>query len=243
MDSQAAIRALGNTEIRSKTVIDTTTSLNKLAASCTTVTIVWIPAHRGHAGNERADTLAKYGARTVGPATFAYKPLRTIKNEISKIAYDRWTTAWQSLDMAQHSRSFYSGPDHNKARYVYKLARLELGRFVRLVTGHNNLNFFQTKIGLWHDPFCRFCGQGQETLTHMLFSCPCLSREASQIFPRDLPSADMSWSVRELLQFSYVPAINLAMEGSWAHADPPDVCDLNSTPSLGAASNPNSDSD
>ena len=28
--------------------------------------------------------------------------------------------------------------------------------------------------------------------------------------------------VHELLQFSYVPGVNLAMEGSWAHGDPPE---------------------
>ena len=38
--------------------------------------------------------------------------------------------------------AFYGGPDKKKA------GGLELGRrFIRLITGHNNLNWFQTRIG------------------------------------------------------------------------------------------------
>ena len=32
----------------------------------------------------------------------------------------------------------------------------------------------------------------------------------------------MKWSVRGLLNFSYVPGINEAYEGTWADLDPPD---------------------
>ena len=30
----------------------------------------------------------------------------------------------------------------------------------------------------------------------------------------------MTWSVRDLLDFSYTPTVNDAFEGSWAHGDP-----------------------
>ena len=42
----------------------------------------------------------------------------------------------------------------------------------------------------------------------------------------------MTWSVRSLLEYSYHPAINGALEGSWAHGDPRELGNLASdTPS------------
>ena len=32
----------------------------------------------------------------------------------------------------------------------------------------------------------------------------------------------MTWSVQTLLDFSFVPVLNSAFEGTWAHGDPPD---------------------
>ena len=62
-DSQAAIRAraVNSTIIRESTTLETARKLNDLVKS-NRVFLRWIPAHRGHVGNERADTLAKNGA-------------------------------------------------------------------------------------------------------------------------------------------------------------------------------------
>ena len=121
--------------------------------------------------------------------------------------------------IANHAKSFYKGPNPRKAKYVYKLARLELGRFARIITGHNNLGFFQTKIGLSGSPMCRFCGGGQETITHLLRECPCFELARRDLFKDRLPTPDMEWSVRGLLDFSYLPRLNEACEGTWTDSD------------------------
>ena len=229
-DSQAAIKALANSRYISKTVCNTATAMNKLALKTKSLTLVWIPAHRGHHGNERADTLAKFGATSI-PAEQTiptFKPSASIKREITNAVYNEWTTEWHAQEQAHHSKSFYSRPCQRKARFVYKLARLDLGRFVRIITGHNNLNFFQTKIGLWGDPLCRFCGEGNETMMHFLYDCPSFFDSSRAAFPHTLPTNGMEWSVKALLHFSYIPAINLAFEGTLAHGDPADRDDLDS---------------
>ena len=108
-----------------------------------------------------------------------------------------------------------------KAKNVYKLARLELGRFVRIVTGHNNLSFFQTKIGLFNRATCRFCLEGQETITHLTTDCPRFVTARAKILRNEIPMSGMKWSVRALLDFSYLPGLIKAFEGSWASGDPP----------------------
>ena len=100
------------------------------------------------------------------------EPQAATKMHIKQKVYEEWTNEWQGQEGANHTKSFYSKPDPHKARFVYKLASLELGRFVRIITGHNNLNFFQHKIDYAPSPECRLCHEGYETLTHLLRDCP-----------------------------------------------------------------------
>ena len=191
---------------------------------------MWIPAHKGHFGNTRADDLSKLGANTTDPRREfpVGKPLALIKSEIISHAYGCWAGEWQASSIATYTKAFYFSPNKNKARFVYKLARLELGRFIRLITGHNNLNYFQTRIGLAGDRSCRLCREADETFLHLLHQCPRLRRARDDLFHGIYPTNDMTWSVRDLLNFSYLPTVDLAFIGTWAHGDPADLDDLNS---------------
>ena len=224
VDSQAAIKALANPLITSRSVMEAVDSLNALADRAIRVTIAWIPAHRGLFGNNTADDLAKEGAESdrTEDKLHVPKPLSALKNELENFMYEKWTQEWHNQAGMKHTKAFYYCPNKNKAKYVYKLARLELGRFIRLITGHNNLNYFQSRIGLWHSATCRLCGNSTETFLHFMYDCPRLHQARTDAFLGSLPSADMQWSVRGLLDFSYNPAINLAFEGTWAHGDPAD---------------------
>ena len=150
-----------------------------------------------------------------------------MKAQIGESIYREWESEWQNMKTANHARSFYAGPNKGKAKYVYKLARLELGRFIRIITGHNNLNFFQNKLGLAPRSECRFCEDGPETITHFLRSCPRFETSRRDIMLNNSPTPEMKWSVRNLIDFSYVPGLNEAMEGVW---DPggsfPDMTDV-----------------
>ena len=221
IDSQAAILALENAHISSRVVSQAVNNLNKLASKVAAVTLVWIPAHKGHEGNERADELAKSGSKSEEPsrALWVGQPKSALKAKIKKQMYNQWQEEWLASKTANHSRSFYGGPNQGKAKFVYKLARLELGRFIRIITGHNNLNFFQEKIGLFTEASCRFCREGNETIMHLMTTCPRFWAQRKEILRDKIPQRDMTWSVRELLNFSYVPEINEAFEGTWASGD------------------------
>ena len=221
VDSQAAIQALGTPFITSRAVDGAINALNKLAERSTKITITWIPAHKGYFGNERADVLAKLGACSTDMTArvSVARPMVQIKNDIQLGIYRQWDREWKEDTRFKHSKIFYGGPDKRKAKYVYKLARLELGRFVRLITGHNNLNYFQTRIGLFSNNKCRFCEQGDETFIHFMTECPRLWQSRRDYFGEKLPAADMKWSVRSLIDFSNIPAISEAFDGNGISVD------------------------
>ena len=151
------------------------------------------------------------------------QPAASLKNQIETYVYKRWANCWQQAIGASHTKHFYFSPQKHKARYVYKLARLELGRFVRIVTGHNNLNSFQTKIGLFNNPCCRLCGSNCENFIHFINDCPPLRQRRTEIFLDQIPCNDMAWSVRMLLDFSYTPTIDDALTGTWPYGNVADV--------------------
>ena len=214
VDSQAAIRAVDSTTVTSLSVLRAIEQLNQLASKLKALQIVWIPAHKGHVGNERADDLAKIGAMSEDPLLRlkTYTPISSYKSQVRELIRNKWHCEWQELRMAQHTKTFYSRPDKHKAKFVYKLARLELGRFVRIITGHNNLSFFQNKLGYTNDVSCRLCKEDKETIVHFLTSCPRTRQSSIDHFRDKLPTNDMKWSVRTILEFSYTPLINEAYE-------------------------------
>ena len=209
-------------------VRDTIDALNKLGDRALSVVLVWIPAHRGYFGNDRADDLAKEGTIRQSVNFCSLQPRSHLKNQIKDHIYANWRLQWTETGLASHSKHFYCGPSPLKARFVYKLARLELGRLVRIVSGHNNLNSFQTRIGLWGSAVCRFCEQEPEDMLHLLYTCPRFNTLRREIFLDQLPDNNMKWSVRSLLEFSFAPGINEALEGTWAHGDAANFATLDS---------------
>lgn len=119
-------------------------------------------------------------------------------------------------------KSFYNGPDRPKAKHVLALSRAKLGIFVRIISGHNSLLYFRSKIDPDVDPKCRFCGQENEEFLHLINDCPrfiIFRRDKLQNIPI---SNDHLWSISKLIAFSMLPGVSQALEGDpQVHLDQP----------------------
>ena len=83
---------LQNTTMRSKTAMECQYALNCLSTN-RTVKLYWVAGHEGHAGNEKADTLAKKGT-TSDNITTGYVPQtyikKSINSKVQEIDMDVW---------------------------------------------------------------------------------------------------------------------------------------------------------
>lgn len=115
---------------------------------------------------------------------------------------------WQVYDEARIAKYFFPRNDKIKARNAMKLSRLQLSRFIRIITGHNQLKYYMSKLDSSISPLCRFCREADETFHHFVFDCPSLFFSRQEIF-LDL---DMNWTVDKLIKFSYLPHINSLLD-------------------------------
>ena len=177
-DSQGTIKGLDNTVTRSKTTLKTIRNLNALSIF-NSVTVRWIPAHKGYEGNELADTLAKKGALEVEniseiplPKAAAYAALR------SKIKVD-------SQKQSKHMEMLWN-EDHGKS--LHKLNKKDLRAATHLLTGHGHLNHHMFKLKKVDSPNCNACGLENETVRHILTTCPALWKLRQECYDRLCPT-------------------------------------------------------
>ena len=136
VDSQAALKALSNYTVRHKTVSDCKNFLNKLSMN-NQVCLEWIPAHRGHLGNEVADRMARLGTGTnrYGPALLVPVPVSTsfTKGLIKKWANSRHQYYWENIK--DHRQSKMTMPQvgikvWNQVKKTYEEINEDLHTFV-----------------------------------------------------------------------------------------------------------------
>ena len=201
VDSQAALLTLHKKGTTSTHVLSTLATLAELGYASKNLTLAWIKAHVGYEGNELADDAAKQGA--LDPIITDQIKLPTtkteIKNAIKTFTYQTWKRRWEADPAYKHSKHFISGPNSNFAKKVLKHPRSSLKQIVEIITGHNNLSYFQNKLDDNVNPSCRLCGDENETIVHWLTTCPRLPTWRNETLEKQKVGGE--WHLRSLLNF------------------------------------------
>ena len=86
-----------------------------------------------------------------------------------------------------------------------------LSTWIKGITGHNNLAYFQSKLNNKIDPTCRLCLLANKTLHHLMSDCEASTSLHLDIMKNKIPPPDMTWSVKDINTFIQHPIIHSLM--------------------------------
>ena len=175
-DSSAALQAINKNTIVSQLVLDATITLNSLAEQ-NTVTLKKVAAHSSHLGNDRADFLAKEGAKdTENPVPD--QPLvsnQVIRNELRAKVQEFWNQEWMTRVDCRQTRHFFPTIDVKLSKQIISCGRRTMSALVQFLTGHNFMRRHESIIYQgYNDPeglaYCNFCEQDLDQSSYHIFA-------------------------------------------------------------------------
>ncbi|KAF0305651.1 Ribonuclease H [Amphibalanus amphitrite] len=153
--------------------------LRRMTADGSTVTLQWVPAHCGLAGNERADALAKEAAAL--PQQSTPVDVRTLTRAVARHSKRKWQADWPA--------GWYRTVMGDRAPAPVRTAtREEAVDIHQLRSGHwARSEQYLHRIGRRPTPECAqcddkecpagrclVCSEAADTPAHVLLECPCL---------------------------------------------------------------------
>ena len=212
VDSQAAMLGLQSARIQSQVVLDTILEVNKLQDA----RFVWVKSHSGIEDNDAVDELAKAATRSEVVRDTPI-PKQEIKSVVLEALRAIWNEEWNEYGEARMSKKWYGNQDKYRAKEACALSRLKLGRLIRIITGHNALNYYSYVLDHTFSPACRLCKMADETFHHLATECPMTLRDRDDHFGDKDILTNMSWDIQELLNFSYSDLINPLLDPNDVH--------------------------
>jgi ribonuclease HI len=173
-DSLSSIKLLKNNKGKKQNVYKQKiqNQLETIKQQGRTVTICWIPSHKGITGNELVDVAAK-DATTGNIITLPYLTKLDMKGIIKSILDNTWKTSWDEqsnlVNIGAHIRKIRTAIGYWPWTSIPSNRRLET-IMARLRIGHTGLNAYLYRFGLHWSPLCD-CGL-RETVEHYLLDCP-----------------------------------------------------------------------
>lgn len=170
-DSLSSLQSLGNPSSTDMFVSSIHCMERQLKLLNYNIEFHWIKAHIGHAGNERADCLAKRAAKSSSRYCFDMYPLSYAKRQIKLKYMNIWNHRYRNSDTGSITRSYF--PTINSAKNLLKDG---LVGFIttQFFTGHGSFNSYLFRFQLRLDDMC-LCGY-QQTVQHLLHSCGIFER-------------------------------------------------------------------
>ena len=167
-DSQAALAAI--TRSAASTFLEEKVRNGIRELSPMSVTLQYIPAHVGLEGNEIADRLAKKGVNEAESVEQTGATFESAKCVIASRLLKEWGHRWAG---GNSGRSLYDNvplPTASLQQSRARLPRKFSSALNRASTGHIPLRAFLSKFKPL-SPTCPLCGQGDQTVRHVLWSC------------------------------------------------------------------------
>lgn len=171
VDSLSALQSVSSPWPVTGLVCEAIAKLNQLGTG-SNLRLVWIPAHKGFDGNERADELAKEGTLSAfhGPQPVIPISKNSVRAAISKYARLLHEKEWTKTTSCIISKQFLALPSRANLKIILAMNRKTLRLLTQIITGHCTLNGHLKTMGLVEEATC-ICEGGPETVFHFLGVC------------------------------------------------------------------------
>ena len=195
-DAMSVLQALENYSIKDRKIILLSKTISRIISlHAIKVTLQWIPGHTDIPGNDRADVLAKSGARN--PQTETSASLSTARQTIKQLKKKIWLNQWENSTKGRPIFQHMASP--NPKDEINKLKRHEQTTIFRLRSEHIQLNNHLKRIGVKLSSECPLCGCPEETVKHHLFDCKALDDLRREYLPPKPDTANTLYGTREAL--------------------------------------------
>ena len=210
VDSRAALQSVGNFRVSSELVNRTILMLNQ-ASETNTIVLRWIKAHVGHAGNERADSLAKESLTRplIRPDDAPFPPESYAKSMLSLKFLELWDDLWTHLDQCRQTKQWFPHPEPKKTFQLMRSSRTEFSALVQLITGFNFLRRHSALVDKTDENMCRLCDEDEETSFHIMAECSVLATIRLAHFGHPVLSVPLKWSKSRVVGFLREASIDL----------------------------------
>ncbi|KAM0721336.1 hypothetical protein Q7P37_003040 [Cladosporium fusiforme] len=187
-DSQEALRAIqsGNTTGSKRRIVQwIMEGIAELDRIRTDVWFKWVPAHEGIVGNEEADEAAKDASSQPGkPTAPARERVREAERVVQLINRDRSEdpTPFDATQLAgQYTWKMDQAlPGKHTLKLYGSLTSEQAAILIQARTGHCRLNQYLSRGGLVDTALCE-CRQADETIKHLILSCPRWEEERKEL--------------------------------------------------------------
>ena len=140
----------------------------------------------------------------------AYK---LFKAHLKTAIYAEWISTWTADPTKfKHTKIFFPRMDPKYSKLILKLNRTDLKLLIEIISGHTYLRAFSTKINPLPNTNCRFCNTEEETIMHLLLTCPTFTCDRytlnmDRFSPLKYNDENLTWSLPLLLKFFQTPKL------------------------------------
>lgn len=178
-DSRAALDSIINNDCYHPLAVEARENIIALQGIGKIIKILWIKAHVGIKGNERADKLAKEAAlKLKTKADYSACPVSYIKTQIRGTSIKEWHRRYDDGETASVTKAFFP-----RVETAYPIVRkLEFDQtLTQLMTGHGGFLSYLYRFKLRDSPACTCDSIYDETPLHIITECAIFSRERQDL--------------------------------------------------------------
>ena len=115
--------------------------------------------------------------------------------------YNRWNREWKTYPDARQTKQWFPNTDRHKSKKILQLDKVQLGKTVQFLTGHNNLMRHRHIKDKTINPTCRMCKEAEESSLHVIAKCPKLWRTRWNIFHQHQLTDTPNWTLCQVTRF------------------------------------------